>query len=452
VATSKPSIAVLPFTNMSADPENEFFADGLTEELLNVLAKNPELKVTGRTSCFAFKGKQEDLRSIGQKLSVGTILEGSVRKAGNRVRITAQLVSVTDGFHLWSETFDRVLDDIFAVQDEIAQSVSKAMHVTLIGVTNERKSVNPESYALCLRAHQSQLLMNAESLESAVELYKKSIAIDGENAKAWAGLALTYAIRIAYGHSDHGKEHPLARKAAEKALALNDQLADSHISMSWVYGALEIKVRDGYPHAKRAFELEPNNCDIVSGMAMWEFLFGNFESAIKLSRKSVELDPLNPLAWRELSRILMFAGELDESMEIANKVLTMSPDMTTLQMGRAGGFALKGDFRASLDAAEKEKLAGYRHCVKAIALYALGESDKCHAELELLKAEGEQWSFQIAMVYAWQGDSDSAFLWLERAYEIHDSGIPLAKVQPFLRNLHTDPRWQVFLRKIGLAD
>lgn len=152
VALSRPSIAVLPFTNMSADPENEYFSDGLTEELLNVLAKNSELKVTGRTSSFAFKGKQEDLRGIGQKLGVETLLEGSVRKSGNRVRITAQLVSVADGFHLWSETYDRVLDDIFAVQDDIAKAVSKAMHVTLVGVVEEKRTVNPESYALILRS------------------------------------------------------------------------------------------------------------------------------------------------------------------------------------------------------------------------------------------------------------------------------------------------------------
>ena len=452
VATSKPSIAVLPFSNMSADPENEYFSDGLTEELLNVLAKNPELKVTGRTSCFAFKGKQEDLRSIGQKLGVGTILEGSVRKAGSRVRITTQLVSVTDGFHLWSETFDRVLDDIFAVQDEIAQSVSKAMHVALVGVVTERKPVNPESYALTLRAHQSQLLMNAESLESAVELYKKAIEIDAENAKAWAGLSLTYAIRDSYGHSDHQIEYPLAKQAALKSLALDDQLAEAHIAMAWVYSALELKVRDGYPHAVRAYDLEPNKCDIVAGMALWELLFGNFDNAIKLSRKSVELDPLNPTAWRELSRILVFAGQIDESLEIANRVVAMSPNMTTLQMGRAAAFILKGDYQSALEAAEKEKAAGYRYCCLALARHSLGELEKSAEDLELLKAEGDQWGFQIAMVYAWQKDADAAFEWLERAYEVHDAGVPLAKVQPFLRNLHSDRRWPVFLKKIGLAD
>ena len=166
---SQPSIAVLPFVNMSADPENEYFSDGLTEELLNVLAKSPGLKVTGRTSCFAFKGKQEDLRGIGQKLGVRTLLEGSVRRAGNRVRITAQLVNTSDGFHLWSETYDRVIEDIFAVQDEIAQAVASAMHVTLLGEPSEKRSVNSEAYALVLRGNHFGRLFTGAGCKTAAD-------------------------------------------------------------------------------------------------------------------------------------------------------------------------------------------------------------------------------------------------------------------------------------------
>jgi len=229
---------------MSADPENEYFSDGLTEELLNVLAKNPELKVTGRTSSFAFKGKQEDLRGIGQKLGVETLLEGSVRKSGNRVRITAQLVGVSDGFHLWSETYDRVLDDIFAVQDEIAKAVSKAMHVTLVGVAEDKQKVNPESYALVLRAHQSALQMTKESLSMAVELFSKAIEIDPNSARAWAGLSQTIGNQIAYGHSDYHVEFTRAKTAAEKAVALDDQLPEAHSALGFIYAALELRLAE----------------------------------------------------------------------------------------------------------------------------------------------------------------------------------------------------------------
>lgn len=452
VAVGRPSIAVLPFANMSADPDNEYFSDGLTEELLNVLAKNPDLKVTGRTSSFAFKGKQEDLRAIGQKLGVGTLLEGSVRKAGNRVRITAQLVSAADGFHLWSETYDRVLDDIFAVQDEIAGAVSTAMHVTLIGVSDKKKTVDPESYSLALRARQSYWQMNKESLSMAVELYRKALEIDPQYAQAWAGLSLTYAIRIAYGHSEHDNEYTLAREAAEKALSLDDQLPEAHDAMCWVYTALELRVREGEPHIRRAYELAPNDSEIISSMATWELIRGNFDKAAGLARKSIELDPLNPFTYRELGRILLFAGRLDEARDMLNRVLDMSPHMTTVHLLLCSTAVKQGNMEEAWNIIEKERLPGYRHFGKAIVSYALGKQSDSDRYLEELLAGKASWSFQIATVYAFRGDNDKAFEWLERACEVHDSGVPLAKVYIFLDSLHADPRWPVFLKKIGLVD
>ncbi len=452
ISAAKPSIAVLPFANVSADPENEFFSDGLTEELLNVLAKNPELKVTGRTSSFAFKGKHEDLRGIGQKLGVGTLLEGSVRKAGNRVRITAQLVNVADGFHLWSETYDRVLDDIFAVQDDIARAVSKAMHVTLVGVSDEKKAINPESYSLILRAHHSQLQMTKESLEMAIELYKRAIELDSNNARAWAGLADVYGTRIAYGHSEHRLEHPLASEAADRALALDSHLAEAHYVRCFILGALELRIKEGLPVMRRAYELAPNDSRIVTGMAIWELLFGNFDLAIRLSKSAIELDPLNPWARRELSRIYTCAGRFEEARKTMTRVLEMSPDMTTAHLGLSWIALLEGKFEEAWKFVEKEKLAGYRLCGQAMASHALGKKSDSDQQLTALINEGEHWSFQIACVYAYRCEADKAFEWLERAYDIRDAGIPLTKVQPFLRSLHSDPRWLVFLKKIGLAD
>jgi TolB-like protein/Flp pilus assembly protein TadD len=451
-AVAKPSLAVLPFANMSADPENEYFSDGLTEELLNVLAKNPELKVTGRTSSFAFKGKQEDLRVIGKKLGVGSLLEGSVRKAGNRVRITAQLVSVADGFHLWSETYDRVLDDIFAVQDDIARAVSEAMHVTLVGVSNAARKVDPESYALTLRARQSYQQMNKESMSLAVELYKRAIAIDATNAQAWAGLSISYTVRIAYGHTEHKDEYPLALDAAERALALDDQSPQAHNSMSWVRAALELRIKEAAPHMQRAYELAPNDSSILSGMALWEMLQGHFDRAIRLGKKSVELDPLDPFAHRELARVLMFAGHLDEARATMLKTLDMSPDMTAVYLSLATTALLQGKPEEARTLIEKEKIAGYRYCGQAIISHALGNSTESDQRLEALIAEGHHWSFQAAMVHAYRGEPDLAFKWLEHACEIHDAGIPTSKVQPLMKPLHDDPRWPAFLKKIGLAD
>jgi serine/threonine protein kinase/Flp pilus assembly protein TadD len=452
IAVSRPSIAVLPFTNMSADPENEYFSDGLTEELLNVLAKNPELKVTGRTSSFAFKGKQEDLRGIGQKLGVETLLEGSVRKSGSRVRITAQLVSVADGFHLWSETYDRVLDDIFAVQDDIAKAVSTAMHVTLVGLVDEGTKVNPESYALVLRAHQSALQMTRESLAAAVELYQKAIALDAKNARAWAGLSYALGHRIAYGHSNHQDEYPKAREAAEKALALDDLLPEAHQAMGFVFAALEARFSDAEREIRRAYTLAPNDSSVVSHLSRYLSLRGDFDEATRLSNQAIELDPLNPTAHMIRGAVFAFAGRLEESEKAYLKTLDLSPEMTGVRAIYSSVLLRQGRIQEALEMAEKEKLTGYRACALAIIYHAVGRPADSERALATLIGEGEQWGIQIAHVYGYRGEVDKAFEWLERSYELRDSGIPITKVAVFLKSLHSDPRWPVFLKKIGLGD
>ena len=455
VESKEPSIAILPFANMSPDPNNEYFADGLTEELLNVLARNPELKVSGRTSSFAFKGKQEDLRVIGRKLGVTSLLEGSVRKAGNKVRITAQLVNVTDGFHLWSETYDRILDDIFAVQDDIARAVSKAMQVTLTGVRETKRTTDPESYALALRARQMFQQMNAEGLSLAVKLYSKSVELDPQYARAWAELGTTYAVRIAYGHGDYETEYPLAKAAAEKALALDDQSPAAHSSMGLICAALELQIKKGVIHARRAYELAPNDSAIVSAMATCEMILGNFDRAIHLAEKSINLDPLDSFGYREYGRILSLVGNYDEALKMYNKALEMSPDSTMIYSAIGGIKVSLEQYDEALDSIEKEKVDGYRHYGKAITLYAMGrrtESDQCLEELIAEHERSNHWSFQIAIVYAFKGETDKAFEWLERAYDDHDAGVPMTKVTRHLKSLHTDPRWAVFLEKIGLAD
>ena len=254
-----PSVAVLPFDNMSADAENEYFADGLTEELLNVLAKNPGLKVTGRISSFAFKGKQEDLRSIGQKLGVSTLLEGSVRKAGNRVRITAQLVSAADGFHLWSETYDRVLDDVFAVQDDIAGAVGEALHVKLLGTTKKKDAAKGDAdfYALLLRANHAAQQFTKASLEAAVAMYREAIERAPDSARAWAGMARCFVVQAAHGHEDAVKFAVEAKRAAQRAMELDDGLMESHEVLGMVLVAFDFRFREGAAAFRRALECAP---------------------------------------------------------------------------------------------------------------------------------------------------------------------------------------------------
>ncbi|MCH7946931.1 MAG: protein kinase [candidate division Zixibacteria bacterium] len=453
-AASQPSIAVLPFANMSADPENEYFADGLTEELLNVLAKNPELKVIGRTSSFAFKGKQEDLREIGKKLGVGTILEGSVRKAGNRVRITVQLVKTSDGFHLWSETYDKVLEDIFAVQDEIAGAVAKALDVTLLGKSSEKQISNPESYALLLKGQQAMLKWNKESALEAIDLFQKAIEIEPDSARAWAGIARVYMMQSSYGFEDTQSAYVKAKDAALKALALDDKLAEAYEVMGLIRWRLELHFDEADSAFRKAYELAPSNTRMVSSLSAFLGSMGKFEESLSMSKLAVELDPLNPETHVNRGRILFANGQLDETRVEIQKALELSPEMTSLYGNLGWTYLLQGKFDEALSATEKEKAPGYRYCVLAKVYHAMGEKQKSDEALEHLLSMPDKisWAYQIALVYSYRNEVDDAFKWLEIARTSRDAGIPLAKISPFFKNLHDDPRWPVFLEKVGFPE
>ncbi len=450
-AADKPSIAVLPFSNMSADPENEYFSDGLTEELLNVLAKNPELKVTGRTSSFAFKGKHEDLREIGQKLGVSTLLEGSVRKAGQRVRITAQLIKVADGFHLWSDTYDRVLDDIFAVQDDIARSVSPALNVTLLGKLSTSKG-NAESYERVLRANHFVRQTTGPSLAKAVSLYHEAIALSPEDARAWAGLAKAHAFQAFYGHADVIESRHLARQAAERALSLDDGLPEAHLAMGAISASLEFRWKESMESLRRAVALAPGASEPMWTMGAYLGAYGHIEEALKLVRRGVEIDPLDPNAHLGRARVEGWAGNLEGACEAASKALELSPEMAALHSTLGLNYLRLGRKDEAIAEIQKEGSAGYRDYALTIAHYQNGQLEKSDAALARLQAHGDQWGYQIASAHAVRGEIDEAFGWLERSYELHDSGVPLTKVTSWFANLHSDPRWPRFLKKIGLAD
>jgi serine/threonine-protein kinase len=449
---SKPSIAVLPFANMSNDPENEYFSDGLSEELLNVLAKNTGLKVTGRTSSFAFKGKHEDLREIGQKLGVGTLLEGSVRKAGNRVRITTQLVNVADGFHLWSETYDRVLDDIFAVQDDIAKAVATAMNVTLLGKSEAKSSVNPEIYNLLLQAKYFAARIERESLEKALALYQRILAAEPGNAKAWAGLAQVTATQSGYGLSaDRADVMPTAVAAAQKAVELDDTLADAHATRGWLYMAYEFKWMHAGESFRRAYALAPGNAEVITGLAAYESYCGDVDEGVRLSEKAVALDPLDPSTHIYAAKSYAAARKLEKALDTYGTVLALAPETTSAHAACSYLLSTMGRLEEALEEAKKEPHAGYRNFSLAIAFHGLGRKAESEAALVQLSSD-ERWAFQIASVHAMRGELDQAFMWLDKSYELNDSGLTLTWRHPLLTNLHTDPRWPALLKKIGLAN
>jgi serine/threonine protein kinase/Flp pilus assembly protein TadD len=455
MAVGKPSLAVLPFANMSADPENEYFSDGLTEELLNVLAKNPELKVTGRTSSFAFKDKREDLRVIGQKLGVGTLLEGSVRKAGNRVRITAQLVSVADGFHLWSETYDRILEDIFAVQDEIAAAVAKELHVTLLGSSGAKRAVDPESYQLTLRAHELARMFSETDLAEARKLYDHALEIDPDNAAAIAGLGRAYIIRAAYGFSgeDALEDYRRAKKLAKKALNINPELHEAHQTLGWVRVAFEYNFDDGYQHFKMSYDLAPNSADTIGSLGVIVSLRGDFEEGSSYLLKALELDPLNPETYMNYGRSLLWAGREAEAEAPFRKALELSPGMASIHLSLGWVYLLQGRPDEALGEMKQERSTGYQSCGLAMVYHALGRAEESREHLDrLINEHRDSWSVQVATVCGYIGDVDKAFEWLEKSVVSRDAGVPLVGVSPFFTALRDDPRWPRFLKRIGLAD
>jgi serine/threonine protein kinase/Flp pilus assembly protein TadD len=448
--TEGPSIAVLPFTNMSADPENEYFSDGLSEELLNVLAKIPDLKVTGRTSSFAFKGKHEDMREIGQKLGVGTLLEGSVRKAGNRVRITAQLVKVSDGFHLWSETYDRVLDDIFAVQDDIARSVSAALHVTLLGKAAAASRTAGESYQLVLRANHFFQQNSEAAMERAVSLYKRAIDHNPKDAAAWAGLARAYAFQSGYGYTEDDAGRKQAREAAERALALDPASWDAHEVKYLILCFLEFRWKEALEELRKARALAPGASVPIGSMAYYEAAFGRIDEALRLAKKAVELDPLNPSTHANQMRVESWAGNLEAALESNTRTLELSPSMTAQHSGRGMLYVRMGRAEEALAEIEKEVSQGYRTEALAVAYHALGRKRESDEAMAWLLAAHEQWSFQCAVAHAFRGENDEAFRLLDRAYEIRDPGFIGVQRDSMMAGLRDDPRWLPFLKKVGM--
>lgn len=444
-----PAIAVLPFANMSADPENEYFSDGLTEELLNVLAKNEELKVTGRTSSFAFKGKQEDLREIGRKLGVTTLLEGSVRKSGNRVRITAQLVNAADGFHLWSETYDRVLEDVFAIQDEIAAAVAREMHVTLLGKPSESKLKDPESYSLVLRGNHLMQQFSQQSCEKAIELYNRAIELDEENAKAWAGLSRSHLVSASFGYGDTQESYARSKEAVQRARELDELLPEVYEVQGWLFAAADQQFTKSLASFQRGLELAPNSSRMVSTLALIKALTGSISEGLSLASQAVELDPLNPEAYMNYAKTMLWAGKYNESREACLNALELSPDMSSICLTICWTHLLQGQLEEAREAIKKEPGAGYRLCGEAMVLHALGLKEESDRALEELLKQGDQWGYQFATVYGYRGDIDQAFEWLHKSAELRDAGTPITRVSPFFTSLHDDPRWPELLKRIG---
>ncbi len=452
---STPSIAVLPFVNMSSDKEQEYFSDGLSEELLNDLAKIQGLRVAARTSSFQFKGKTEDLRTVGEKLNVGTILEGSVRKEGQRVRITAQLINAADGFHLWSETYDRQLNDIFAVQDEIARSVAGSLKVTLLGgktATPAAQGTNAEAYNAYLQGQYFFERPSKENLEKAISYYEQAIKLDSGYAPAWAGLAGARILQAGYGYVPVEEGYRKAREAAERALALDANLAEAHAAMGGIKESYDWDWAGADASYQRALALGPGDARVIGSAAGLAATLGRFEEAMALYRRAVELDALSVPAHHTLGIQAYYAGRLQEAVVALKKALELNPENPAVHTALGRVYLAQAHPQEALAEMEQEPHPILRVYGLALAYHALGRKKEADAALaELIAKYQAHAAYQIAEVYAFRGEADRAFEWLEGAYAQRDGGLTGMKGDPLLKNLERDPRYAAFLKKMRLA-
>jgi TolB-like protein/class 3 adenylate cyclase/Tfp pilus assembly protein PilF len=464
-----PSIAVLPFLNLSRDEENEYFADGLAEELLNVLTKIRGLRVASRTSAFHFKGKDVDIPTVAQKLNVATVLEGSVRKAGKRVRITAQLVEVATDSHLWSETYDRELEDIFAVQDDIAQSVVKELRSALMrdkpaAVSNSALSAevraaargrgaNVEAYRLYLQGRYFEDHFTREDTEKAIGYYHQALGVDPQYALAWAGLARALVGQAGAGWAPIVEGFAKAREAAQRALQLDPDLAEAHAAMGEIQLFYDFDWKGAGASLQRALELAPGDARILRSASILLADLGRLQESIDMLRRASVLDPLGVPVYRSLARWCLAAGLLDEAEAAANKALEISPHGARSHAFLGFIRLAQGRLDEALQSFQREVHGTFRLLGCCLVEHARGRDAESRAALKtLIDSDAEGAAFQVAECYAYRGENDLAFEWLERAYRQRDPGLGTIRNDPPLRSLHADPRWRAFLEKMGLAD
>jgi serine/threonine protein kinase len=468
ISIDTPSIAVLPFVNTSKDKENDYFADGLSEELLNVLTRIRGLRVASRTSAFYFKGKDVDLPTVARKLNVAAILEGSVRTAGKRVRITADLIHVATDSRLWSQTYDRELDDIFAVQDDIAQSVVKELRAALLGKkpdASPRESVreeveaaakgrgaNAEAYRLYLQGRFFVDRYTDASIAKGIAHYQQALALDPEYALAWAGLSVAYASQSRQGFARSAEAFGHAREAAERALQSEPELPEGHLALGLVRMDYDWDWKGAESSVRRALTLAPGNADVVSVTADLMLTLGRLDEAVELSRRAVMLDPLSVTTYKNLGRHCFYAGRLDEAEAALAKMLEISPHCGLAHYLLGYVHLMQGRTIEALAEFEREPIPKFRLLGLALAHHSLGNATRSDEALrELVERESVVAACQIAWAYAHRGDADRAFEWLERGYARRDTPSWLSR-HPLLRSLHADSRWQPFLQRMGLAD
>jgi TolB-like protein len=455
------SVAVLPFVNMSGDKEQEYFSDGLTEELLNSLAEINELQVAARTSAFSFKGKDTDIGLIARKLNVGAILEGSVRRSGNTVRITAQLIDAVTGFHLWSKSYDRDLGDVLKLQTEIATAVAVALKVTLLGDISQKIELggtrNPAAFDAYLRASEAWQSRHdtAKDVPVAIAAYTEAIRLDPNYALAFAGRSYALSTHAAEEATEAAIREGFANaeKDARRALELGPQLAEAHMALANVFeiGSLDFaRAREEY---ERAVALAPGNAQVLRVSGEFGAYMGHFDAAIAAARRAVVLHPLARSSRTILGRALYAARRYGEAAAAQAEVISLSPDFKAAYAERGLAFYGLEDLEGAHTWCERKRDDWQSQLCLAVVYEKLGRHADAQAELkEMQTAVGDAAAYQYATIYAQWGERSKALEWLDTAMRLRDPGLIELKTAPLLDPLRNEPRFLAVMRQLKFPD
>ena len=454
---SEKSIAVLPFTDMSEKKDQEYLADGMAEEILNLLAQVPDLLVPARTSSFYFKDKPTPIPEIARTLGVANILEGSIRRSGDHLRVTAQLVRADNGYHLWSQTYDRELSDIFKVQDEIADAVVQALQIKLMGGELNRQrggTQNLEAYQLYLRAKSAINEGNAPSIDAATEFLEQAIKLDASYGLAWSGLSLAVTAKTDYGSTEgqrDGYEH--ARQIALHALQISPDLAEAHAELSYIYRTLDWDWEAAEKEGRRALSIDPTNPDALQISAWLSCTLGRWDDAERQLRLALTRDPLNTIVIWTLGTTLYNAGRYTEAEALFRRLLKIAPRFTEARWSLSKTLLAAREPEAALAITQQETNEGYRMLFLPVVLQATGQKAEAdEAQKELIAHWKELGAYPVASAYAYRGDDDLAFQWLERAYQQRDIGLLTILGDPLFKSLVDDPRYKALLRRMNLPE
>jgi TolB-like protein/lipoprotein NlpI len=453
-ANSK-TIAVLPFRNLTEQKEEEYFSDGITDDILTQLSKIADLKVISRTSMMQYKGTKKSLKEIGSELNAGVILEGSVRRSENQIRIVAQLIDANNDEHLWADTYDREYTHVFAIQSEIAQKIAASLQANLSAAEKERlahpATANVDAYNAYLKGSYFVDRRSKEDYERAIGSFEQALTIDPNYARAWVGLARVHSSQADRGYVPVDEGYAKARMEAGKALELDPILAEAHAIMGWVRMSYDWDWNGADAAYKQALELDPGNPDVVGGSATLATTLGRFDEAMRLFRRAIELDPIRVRTHFNLGVAAYRAGRWEEAETAYRTVLELNPQFPSAHNYLGQVYLSQSKPKEALAEMHKEP-EPFRHLYGlALAYCATGMQKEADAALaEVIDKNQDDAAFQIAEIYAYRRETDKAFKWLERAYKQRDGGLAEMKGDPLLRSIEGDSRYAEFMKKMKL--